>query len=125
MFKVLHQNKALSEGSDLWVIIFNPENFWFQKINWLSKFTLQKEEDFKQISEPLLVATQQFLPNKSILCMPKNTENLSEKIHTFWKNLKKPSLRVFIDSKDAKEEFESKWPKEDLQGQLSCVIGNK
>lgn len=113
--------KSFSAGHDLWALTFNPEDFWFKKINWHTQFLLNKiNEPHQNIDRALLMPTEQILFNKSLLCLL-DSEDIAPQIYQHWKNLKKPSLRIFLNSKIHKKDLESFWPLEDLKYSLSYV----
>lgn len=121
MFKVVGYYQALSLGSDFWVVVSNPKDFWFKKINWQSRLILQDIKAHQDILDPLLVPTAHLFPNKFIVCLPKKTKNLAEVIYNQWKGFQKPSLRIFLSHSISKKELENVWPNEDLVHDLSCV----
>lgn len=117
---VLSQASALNPGSDLWIVPDLEKSQWAAKLDWHLNFQICKssrhvskqlpaflndvlvetELDKKPLrtSGPLMIASSELLPNKWVVIVPWN-DNLAawtSQIFEIWKNLKEPSLRVFL-----------------------------
>ena len=121
MFKKIDYHQAFFSGSEIWVLSFDPKNFWFKKINWHTQFLLQKMNSSLPLSNSLLVATETFFPNKAVLCIPSQKESWIKDIHKHWLNLKKPSLRIFLREKETLSHIEKDWPSKDFIYNLSYL----
>ncbi len=119
----LSNNEAFNPGSDLWVIRNNPENKWWNELDFRSGFLLsqclfhhkktqpvQLEEilqqtELKKITfteDPnfLLVGSSDHFLNKWILLWDQETEKVIDQIERISSQLKAPSVRFFSDSKE-------------------------
>ncbi len=121
MFKQLTYHQAFVAGSDLWVLPFEPTSFWFKKINWQTQFLLQTIHSPIKISNPLMITTEKFFPNKAVLCIPIQKISWIQEIHKHWINLKKPSMRIFLRKNETQDDIEKDWPKKDLIYNLSYL----
>lgn len=107
MFKHLGFYDALKPGKDLWILLDCFESFLFQKINWKLGFLLcspqgKPPESLLTLGCPLSCRYILYLGSQDVLLCYKS-----------WKELKKPSLRLFLSKKGIENLF-SKWPHKDL-----------
>ena len=119
MFKSLPANQKFSFGSQLWVIFFEPHRRLFTKINWRTHFLLKSLDEKTELLQPLLIDTCKIFPNSSILCLPFKKETWVRDIYRSWKQLDKPSCRVFIPLSCQEEELLNFWPAVDRLHSLS------
>lgn len=119
MFQSLDTNQKFSLGSDLWIIFFEPDRQLFKKINWQTHFLLQPLGAVEKLLKPLLINTYQIFPNKFILCLPVENSTWVKDIYKFWKQLDKPSCRIFIPLGCKEDELINFWPEVDTVYNLS------
>ncbi|MCZ0931550.1 MAG: hypothetical protein OXJ52_00120 [Oligoflexia bacterium] len=119
MFKSLGANQKFSFGSQLWIMFFEPYRQLFKKINWRTHFLLQPLGEEPKLLQPLLVDTYKIFPNSSILCLPFKKETWVKDIYQSWRQLDKPSFRVFIPLGCQEEELLNFWPEADSAHKLS------
>lgn len=119
MFKALSENQKFSQGSQLWLIFFEPYRPLFKQINWRTHFLLKALGDKTTLLKPLLADTYKCFPNSSILCLPFKKETWFKDIYHSWKQLDKPSCRVFIPLDCHEEELFNFWPAVDSPHDLS------
>ena len=110
MFKSLNSFQKFQSGSRLWLIFFEPERNLFKQINWRMGFILQKPKDLKAVSQPVLVNTYKIFPNDSLVCLPLKKESWLSSIYNCWKQMDKPSFRVFIPLAYDAREIVRYWP---------------
>ena len=123
MLKKVSSYKALSEGAKLWVLSFDPKEFWFKKINWQMRFLFCSPLSNHVPDYPVLISLKGELPTQKILCLPKEKEEWITACHQNWKQLGRPSLRAFLPRGMNPEMFAKKWPEEKTHDTLSCVCG--
>ena len=121
MFKYISSYKALSRGAKLWVLSFEPKDFWFKKINWQLKFLLCSPLSDHSLDRPVLISVKGKFPACQILCLPKNEKDWVTACHQNWKKLGRPSLRVFLPQGMDPDTFSAKWPEEKNHDVFSCV----
>ena len=119
MFQSLTKNQKFSIGSDLWIVFFEPDRQFFKKINWETCFLLQSLSENEELLKPLLVNTYKIFPNKSILCLPFEKSTWVKDVYQFWKQMDKPSCRIFIPLGCKEEELINLWPEVDTVYNLS------
>ena len=110
MFKPLKNVQKFQAGSHLWLMFFEPQRHLFKEINWRTGFLLQNLKDKKLISESVLIDTQKTFPNNSLLCLPLKKKSWLFDIYNSWKQLDRPSLRVFIPLDYDEEQLKQYWP---------------
>ena len=119
MLKPLTNVQKFQAGSHLWLIFFEPRRHLFKEINWRTGFLLQDFKDKEAVSKPVLIDTQRIFPNNSLLCLPLNKESWCSDIYKNWKQLDRPSLRVFIPLGYEEERLKYYWPKSEQSYDLS------
>ena len=119
MFKSLSSTQKFSFGSQLWVIFFEPYRQLFKKINWRTHFLLQALGEEPKLLKPLLIDTYKIFPNSSILCLPFKPKTWVKDIYQSWRQLDKPSCRIFIPLNEQEEELLNCWPDIDSAYDLS------
>ena len=121
MIECISSYRALNRGAKLWALPFEPKDFWFKKINWRLRFLLCPPLADRPPDHPMLVSVEGVFPTQHILCLPKDKEDWVSSCHRRWKQLGKPSLRVFLPQDMEPDVFCAKWPEEKTQDILSCV----
>ena len=119
MFKTLSYFQKFLPGSHLWLIFFEPKRDLFKQINWRTGFLLQSLNGKQPVSHPVLVDTQKIFPNKSLLCLPFKKEFWVADVYNSWKQLDKPSFRIFIPSAQNGKQLYEYWPQQDQSHNLS------
>ena len=121
--KQLSYHKALTPGSDLWVLSEKKYSFWTHKIDWYLNFQISRKFPHKNLSrdqiktltgkwelphlkvdldsenKALMIASEHFLPNTKTVILPFTGQQLNSWIGQalkIWKNIKYPSLRLFL-----------------------------
>ena len=119
MFQSLNSFQKFQSGSHLWLIFFEPQRNLFKQINWRTGFLLNKPKGLKAISRPILLGTQNIFPNNSLLCLPFKEDKWLLDIYNSWKQMDKPSFRVFIPLNYKGDRFCKSWPSEDPSRNIS------
>ena len=134
--RILTKGSALTLGSELWVIPDPQNSSWASQIDFYSNALISRAEThtpkdiapaLAQIlkdegipherpapsSRPLLLATQEGLPNLKTLVLQftGDTGTWFQEIEKSWKQLGSPSLRVFLPRGVAATKFETFWKK--------------
>ena len=122
---MIPKDQALSAGAQLWMLPFDPEAFWFKKINWYLKFLLHTPNKTQAPTEPLLVQSQGLLPNEKVLCLPSKDEDWISNCYQHWKQFNKPSLRLFLPSSLNFYSLNEAWPDTASTHKLTCAHINK
>ena len=121
--KQLSYHTALTPGSDLWILSEKKYSFWTQKIDWYLNFQISRKfphitlshEQIKKLTHEwelphfkldldnekrtLMIASENFLPNTKTVILPFSHQQLRswvDKALRIWKNIKCPSLRLFL-----------------------------
>ena len=121
MFIYVSSYKALSQGAKLWIVPFEPNHFWFKKINWQLRFLLCPPSSAPLPKNSVLVSVERVFPARQILCLLKGKEDWVISCHRYWKLLGKPSLRIFLPEGMDSDILSAKWPEEKSHDILSCV----
>lgn len=119
MFKYLSQFQKFKKGSFLWLIFFEPKRNLFKQINWRTGFLLHKLGGPTNISKPIIIDTQDIFLNHSLLCLPLKKQTWSSNAFHYWKQMDKPSFRVFIPLGESEEPLNKCWPLSDKVYNLS------
>lgn len=128
---------AFSAGSDLWIVPERENSQLAQKLDWYLNFQMAKAALHRtpQLSQPvveilrdcelsgydwvpdsneaLMVLPSPFVPARWVMVIP-NSDYLETWARTAlekWKQLKSPSLRVFLPEKISASQFLSVWKK--------------
>jgi hypothetical protein len=121
MASALPPDKALSTGSDLWIVADLDHSKWTSKIDWYLNFQIVKASrhespelsgflkealeqtgltapQIKTGNGPLLIQSEFLLPNKWVLVLPfeEDIKSWMSKVAEVWEGLQKPSLRIFL-----------------------------
>jgi len=110
MFKPLNDSQKFKKGSILWIIFFEPERELFKEINWRTGFLLRDLKAKTPITQPILIDTKDIFPNQSLLCLPLKKDSWSLDSYHHWKNMDKPSCRIFIPLGGSEKKLEISWP---------------
>ena len=121
--KQLSYHTALTPGSDLWVLSEKEFSFWTGKIDWYLNFQISRKfphislscDQIKRLTDEwelphfkldsdsenraLMIASENFLPNTKTVILPFMSQQLKPWIDEalkIWKNIKCPSLRLFL-----------------------------
>ena len=132
---VLSQASALNPGADLWILPDTSHSTWTAKLDWYLNFQISKAvrkdrplvPDFTQnvlsatgltaipaqvpSTAPLMIASQDLLPNKWVVVMKweGDFETWVQKNFQVWSQLKEPSLRVFLPPGQSTGVFQRLW----------------
>ncbi len=119
MFKSLNHFQKFQPGSDFWLIFFEPEKNIFKEINWRTGFLLQNLNEKEGCSQPILIDTRKIFPNRSLASLPLKKEQWLADAYNIWRQLSKPSFRVFTPCSDGGEQLKRYWPQLDSLHNLS------
>lgn len=144
---ILDTSQALDPGDILWILPQQQQSFWYQRLNWLTHFSLTRNELHQRpqlhpwlikiietceievptipSQEPLLVPTSQWLPNDWLVTIPYNemTENqFIIAIAKIWDQLQTPSLRLFLPLSMTLERWKDLWNQNNLNKEISIVF---
>ena len=115
--RLLALESALKKGTDLWMVSDPEYSSWNQKIDWYLSYLMKKnrQKQDHQI-KPLLMKTAHRLPNLwTVELSYKNKEQWLNQAHTVWKNLNRPSLRIFAPHPLSAEDIEKTWSLDTIQ----------
>ncbi len=133
VFEHLTQNKALATGSDTWFIP-NPEaSVWSSQIDWYLNYQIAKSEYRSTLKSknnlmpkniPLFIPTQNFLNNKSTICIhfENNISLWTLTISKIWDKLKTLSPRIFLPKNIKTEIFKIECQKLKITKDMKCSI---
>lgn len=119
---VLSQASALNPGSDLWIVPDLEKSTWTAKLDWYLNFQICKSSRHETLplpefvdhvltetelpnkkqnlhaQLPLMISSEALLPNKWVVLVPWSDDiaTWTESVFKVWKNLKEPSLRIFL-----------------------------
>lgn len=134
-FSVLSQASAFNPGSDLWIMPDLETSNWTAKLDWYLNFQICKSSRHVApklpaflkdvISEtglekkfiapdpkaPLMIASEELLPNKWVVIIPWDNDIVqwSTKSFEIWQKLNEPSIRVFLPPGQSTGNLESTW----------------
>ncbi len=145
----LSQAGAFGPGSDLWILPPLRHSAWARKVDWYLNFQISRAKDHQfrkldpeleeimntnellplipvetsPVPPPLLIASHSHLPNQMTLEIPmdKELKNWVLLCHHIWKNLGRPSLRVFLPGPALFENFVEEWPDSQTATDISLV----
>lgn len=147
---------ALASGVDLWVVPDLDHSKWARRIDWYLNFQIVRarphvlprlSSKLNEIlasaeftapevsvspSAPLLVASQDLLPNRATVVVPWSEGENSQRewvrrCHALWRDLSKPyapnglSARFFLPGQLSSDAFLKAWPKEDSSASVQVV----
>lgn len=144
----LSQANALNPGADLWILCDLEKSPWTAKIDWylnfqickssrhhsqslpeflsevLEKTELEKKNIQLDKSAPLMIASQDLLPNKWVVLLPWNNDMAGWSTQAFeiWKKLNKPSLRVFLPPGQSAGNFQTPWQIHNIAPDFTVVL---
>ena len=111
MFKPLSSVYKFYPGADIWLLFFEPTRDLFKHINWRTGWLLQNPTKQQDLTRPALISTKYVFPHKALLCLPFKKNLWLADIYKNWRQLNKPSLRVFMPLKISGESLNEYWPK--------------
>ncbi len=128
-FEYLTQNKALALGDDIWFLP-NPEvSSWSCQIDWYLNYQITRAEnrsttEIKLKNAPLLISTENFLNNKSTVCVHFENDITLWTLTVFkiWETLKTLSPRVFLPKNIHTEIFKKECQKLEIVKDINCSI---
>ena len=110
MFRVLTPFEALSKGASLWVLPPPSQYSFAKKIDAYLQFIFRKLPEDKK-SKNLLVESSLHLPCQHVLFIPySSSDQWAGQVLENWKNLKNPSLRIFLPFEIDQKELINHWP---------------
>ena len=120
----MSESQKFSIGSHLWLIFFEPHRQLFKTINWRTHFLLQSLDNASPFPGPLLVDTHKVFPNDSILCLSFQKKIWFQSAYQFWRQLNKPSIRIFIPLREQEDTLFNYWPTTDSAHKISYYKEN-
>lgn len=144
--KVLYKSGCLGAGANLWILPDFDQTEWVKSIDWYLNFQLSKAHAFQpqplpkeleklaekfplrkhsfQSPPPLLVASSEFFPNQAVIKISlKDEKQWLHEVYKIWKQMKQPTLRLFLPRKLTKSNFESLWPEPIDMEHIAVVPG--
>lgn len=132
---VLSQASAFNPGSDLWIVPQLEKSQWTARLDWYLNFQICKSSRHKMaltplfvnevIKEtdlnkfyrpvaaqaPLMIASEQLLPNKWVVLVPWDGDMAAwvKEVFQVWSGLKEPGLRVFLPPGQSAGLFQQAW----------------
>ena len=145
--QVLYQHGALGPGSDLWIIPELEKSRWSQILDWYVNFQISRAKkhqsqnlspEIKKIMEKnniknfdysapiqaLMIASEGRLPNKQLVVLTtieSTPKEWSQQAFQIWRQLKSPTLRVFLPDFLSKEDFINLWPEKNNLQDITIV----
>lgn len=145
---VLSQASAFNPGSDLWIVPDLEKSQWTAKLDWYLNFQVCKssrhtsptlpnyvtgvlsETDLavrtpqEMNSSPLMISSQNLLPNKWVVVLPWNGDlsAWSATIFDVWNKLKEPSLRVFLPPGQSTGNLQTAWQSHHTVPEFTVVL---
>lgn len=120
---ILSKNEAFYPGEDLWLLADLTHSLWAKKLNWylnfqiettpmhhfvikpqlsaiMDKYSINEKKHPTRKNSPLLIASQDLVPNKWTLVVPyQNSEQWLNQIKNIIEEMKIKSVRVFSPEK--------------------------
>ncbi len=145
---VLSQASAFNPGSDLWIVPDLEKSQWTAKLDWylnfqvckssrhqsptlpayvsgvLSETNLAVRTPQEMLSNPLMISSQNLLPNKWVVVLPWNDDlsAWSACIFEIWSKLKEPSLRVFLPPGQSTGSLQTAWQSHHTVPEFTVVL---
>ena len=132
----LNQLSALSTGADLWICPDTMNSHWAVEIDWQLNHQIRKGlahktqamdaevkgllyenqiswNDIQAATNSLMIACSFQLPARWTLVLPWNgqLQKWVQSVFQHWKNLKEPTLRIFLPQNIAMADFSREWQK--------------
>ncbi len=124
MFRVLASSEALSKGVSLWVLPPPYQYPFSKKIDTYLQFVFRKLPQDKQ-SQNLLCESSLHLPCQHTLFLPYSSSNQwVQQVLENWKNLQKPSLRIFLPQNMNQKELINHWPLFHLPYKIQILLSS-
>ena len=148
---VLSLANAYNPGSDLWIFPELENSNWTQKVDWYINFQIIKNSqkkslplseeiqnvldktglDLKKIisarPQPLMISTSTWLPNKWLVVVAgsKQFSPWTQQVFQTWKQLKKPTLRIFLPTGQNASSFLEHWRELSSDQEMTLVIDSE
>lgn len=145
---VLSQASALNPGSDLWIVPDLEKSQWTARLDWhlnfqickasrhvspslptflsdvLTETDLEKKSIKQKSAAPLMIACENLLPNKWVVILPwkGNLAEWTAELHEVWRQLKEPSLRVFLPPGQSMGNLQLAWQKHQGAPDFTVVL---
>lgn len=145
---VLSQASAFNPGSDLWIVPHLEKSQWTTRLDWYLNFQICKasrhrtaqtplfvnevvkeaelEKFYRPVanSAPLMIASEQLLPNKWVVVLPwaDDMSAWGKDVFQIWQGLKEPSLRVFLPPGQSAGGFQQSWQKHNSFQEFTVVL---
>jgi hypothetical protein len=144
---ILEHSQAFDSGDTLWMLPFDTQSTWYQRLNWLTNFRLTANELHTRpkmhpwlikilenceiptpeitVSDPLLIPVAQWLPAEWLVTIPFATNNeilFIKQIRRVWEQFQQPSLRLFMPRAMTLQRWEFLWEQEKLSSDLTLVF---
>lgn len=149
-FQVLTKSAALTSGSDLWIVADQDHSLWTQHLDWYLNFQLVRARRHLSAhlgvqlvelqsrwelptfsnemtsSSPLMIASQNLLPNQLTVLIPflKDLADWIVKSQSIWINLLCPNLRIFVPSRLSADEITKQWNQLDRTPTKKMIPGS-
>ena len=108
MFQALSPSKALSSGASLWILPPPHQYPFSKKIDTYLQFVFRRLPEDKK-SQKILLESSAHLPCQHILFLPNSSQWIQEALD-HWKNLQKPTLRIFLPNNMNEKDLTDHWP---------------
>lgn len=144
-------DESLQAGADLWICADPESSAWTRRIDWYLNSQIMRAECRQQpavpsellrieqewgcdrptiaVEEtaPLMIASSRLLPNRQTVMVPFSGGSASwvKSCARIWKEMNRPSTRVFLPEAISLEEFEKAWPKKDGLVDVRASRGNR
>ncbi|MDG0817910.1 hypothetical protein [Bdellovibrio svalbardensis] len=145
---VLSQASAFNPGSDLWIVPQLEKSQWTARLDWYLNFQICKSSRHKMahtplfvnevIKEaeldtfyrpvnaqaPLMIASEQLLPNKWVVVVPwaNDMTAWSKEVFQVWSGLQEPTLRIFLPPGQSAGLFQQAWVRHHSSEEFTVVL---
>ena len=145
---VLSQASAFNPGSDLWIVPHLEKSQWTARLDWYLNFQICKssrhkhaqtdavvnevlketglEKFYRPVSAqaPLMIASEQLLPNKWVVVLPwaEDMSSWSKEVFQIWNGLKEPTLRIFLPPGQSAGNFQQSWVRNSSFEEFTVVL---
>lgn len=145
---VLSQASAFNPGSDLWIVPHLEKSQWTARLDWYLNFQICKasrhktaqtpvfvnevvkeaelEKFYRPVSQsaPLMIASEQLLPNKWVVVLPwaNDMGAWGKEVFEIWKGLNNPALRVFLPPGQSAGTFQQSWVHHSASEEFTVVL---
>lgn len=145
---VISQASAFNPGSDLWIVPDLEKSQWTARLDWYLNFQICKAsrhsapalpEYLKDVLAetglrkktfaatpvaPLMISSKELLPNKWVVVLPweGDINPWTKHVVEIWKNLKMPSLRIFLPPGQNSGTFQGAWQAHHSSQEFTVVL---